>query len=113
MHSSRKEPSDPIAFVRRCLATGEVFWTYHVNMRLRGRHIDRRELVSALETLELVESYPGDKYFPSYLLLGRSTVGPFHLLCAADVDGSNVRVITAYRPSSNEWGADLKTRRGS
>ena len=30
-----------------------------------------------------------------------------------DVEGQNVRIVTAYYPSSDEWEADLKTRRRS
>jgi hypothetical protein len=59
----------------------------------------------------LIEAYPDDKYLPSYLLLGRAGVDAFHLLCAADVEGDNVRIVTAYRPDSGEWQADLRTRR--
>jgi hypothetical protein len=32
-------------------------------------------------------------------------------LFAVDVEGNNVRVVTAYRPDPGEWGPDLKTRR--
>jgi len=35
----------------------------------------------------------------------------FHVLFAADVEGDNVRVVTAYYPSLEEWEEDLKTRR--
>jgi len=35
----------------------------------------------------------------------------FHVLFAADLQGNNVRVITAYYPSLKEWKKDLKTRR--
>ena len=60
---------------------------------------------------EVVEAYPEDKYFPSYLLLGRQGEEAFHALFGADVEGQNVRVVTAYYPSPEEWEEDLKTRR--
>jgi hypothetical protein len=34
-----------------------------------------------------------------------------HVLFGADMEGQNVRVVTAYYPSPEEWEADLKTRR--
>jgi hypothetical protein len=37
--------------------------------------------------------------------------GPIHVLVAADIEGDNVRIITAYRPDPSEWEADLRTRR--
>ena len=35
----------------------------------------------------------------------------FHILFATDITGDNVRIVTAYRPSSAEWERDGKTRR--
>ncbi|MBI4569440.1 MAG: hypothetical protein HY719_13680 [Planctomycetes bacterium] len=31
----------------------------------------------------------------------------FHVLAAVDVEGDNVRVVTAYRPDAAEWRDDL------
>ncbi|HEX8408768.1 MAG TPA: DUF4258 domain-containing protein [Thermoanaerobaculia bacterium] len=61
-----------------------------------------------METYELVEAYPEDKYLPSYLIIAADT---FHVLFATDVAGDNVRVVTAYRPDWSEWLPDLRTRR--
>ena len=69
--------------------------------------------MQAAETYELVEAYPEDKYFPSYLLLSRTGDDAFHVLFGADVEGQNVRVITAYYPNPDEWETDLRTRRRS
>ena len=61
----------------------------------------------------MVEEYPKDKYFPSFLLLGLQGDEAFHVLFGADTEGRNVRVVTAYYPSPEEWESDLKTRRRS
>jgi len=82
-------------------------------MRLGQRFIARETIIRAADTYEIVEAYPDDKYFPSYLLLAREGVDGFHVLFGADVEGRNVRIITAYYPSPDEWEADLKTRRRS
>ena len=71
-------------------------------MRLPGRYIPRDELLEATETYEIMESYPEDKYLPSYLVWARSESGPFHVLFAADVVGDNVRIVTAHRPNPAE-----------
>lgn len=111
MTRERLVPSDPIAFIQDCIRGGRVLWTYHVNMRLAGRFICRELILGAVETLELVEAYPDDKYLPSYLLLGRAGAETLHLLVAVDLEGDNVRIVTAYRPDADEWQDDLKTRR--
>ena len=90
-----------------------MLWTYHVNLRLGQRFIARETIIEAAESYEIIETYPADKYLPSYLVLGRCGEEAFHVLFAADVDGQNVRIITAYYPSPDEWEEDLKTRRRS
>ena len=109
--AERKFPADPLSFIRECLRGGRILWTYHVNMRLGRRFIAREAIISAAESYEVVEAYPDDKYFPSYLLLGRAGDDAFHVLFGTDIDGQNVRIVTAYHPSLGEWEPDLKTRR--
>lgn len=111
MARERMLPDDPVRYIQDCVRRGRLLWTYHVNMRLVGRFIPRELILAAVDTFELVEAYPDDKYLPSYLLLGRAGVTALHALFAVDVEGDNVRVVTAYRPDAGEWRADLKTRR--
>ncbi|MBI4605135.1 MAG: DUF4258 domain-containing protein [Planctomycetes bacterium] len=111
MTRERLLPSDPVRFIQDCIRRRHVLWTYHVNIRLAGRFIPREAILGAIETLELVEAYPDDKYRPNYLVLGQADPDAFHVLVAADVEGQNVRVVTAYRPDAGEWQDDLKTRR--
>lgn len=111
MTTWRSLPTDALAFIQRCVQERKVYWTYHVNMRLPGRYLSRDELLGATESYEIIESYPEDK-FPSYLVWATSGGGPFHVLFAADVDGDNVRIVTAYRPNTDEWESDLKSRKG-
>jgi len=80
-------------------------------MRLGQRFIARETIIAAVGSYEVVEAYPEDKCFPSYLLLGRHGTEVFHVLFGTDVDGQNVRVVTAYYPSLEEWEEDNKTRR--
>ena len=111
MTRERLLPSDPIRFIQDCIGRGRILWTYHVNLRLAGRYIGRESILGAAGTLELVEAYPDDKYLPSYLVLGRTGPDAFHVLVAVDVEGDNIRIVTADRPDSEEWQDDLKTRR--
>jgi Domain of unknown function (DUF4258) len=107
----RQLPDDPLAFIQACVRKRQIFWTYHVNMRLQGRHITREAILDAVDPYELVESYPQDKYLPSYLVLAHEDSNVFHVLFATDVVEEHVRIVTAYRPSADEWESDGKTRR--
>ena len=77
-------------------------------MRLERRHITRDEILNAVDSYSIVESYPQDKYLPSYLIVAADS---FHILFAVDVAEDNLRVVTAYRPDPGEWETDLRTRR--
>ena len=110
--AKRPIPEDSLEFIRRCVRDRKVQWTYHVNMRLAGRHISRDEIVVAAGTYEIIESYPEDKYLPSYLVWAMGPQRVFHVLFAVDVAGDNVRIVTAYRPNPEDWGSGLKFRKG-
>ncbi len=107
----RKLPDDPIEFIRRCVREGKVFWTYHVNMRLRGRFISRQAILQSQERYEILEEYLKDKYLPSYLVYSEYQGDIFHVLFAVDLEGVNVRIVTAYRPNPDEWEDGFRTRR--
>jgi hypothetical protein len=80
-------------------------------MRLKGRFIARDAILAAVDNYEIIEEYPRDKYFPSYLVLCRHEGRAMHVHFAADVQGDNTRVVTAYHPDPKEWRDDLRTRR--
>lgn len=111
MEPNRMVPDDPLKFIQQRVRKHQILWTYHVNMRLRGRHVTRREILDAVDTYEIIESYPEDKYLPSYLVLAKHGGSAFHVLFATDVENDNVTVVTAYRPDPKEWNPDLRTRR--
>ena len=54
---------------------------------------------SAIETLEIIEMYPQDKYLPSFLVRGESAGSVFHAQIATDVDGENIRIVTSILPT--------------
>ncbi len=111
MTGERREPDDPLAFIRRCVAARRIYWSYRVNMRMRDRFIAREQILGATASYEFIASYPRDKYLPSYLVYAMADDRVLHILFAADVEGDNVRIVTAYHPDPAEWSDDLKSRR--
>ena len=60
---------------------------------------------------EIIEQYPEDMPFPSYLISGHSvSKKPMHVVCAHNPD-VNCCVITAYYPDKDKWETDNKTRK--
>ncbi len=113
MNNEQRIPLDPLKYIRRCIKERKIFWTYHVNMRLKGRFISRKEILESVSHFEIIEEYPDDKYFPSYLVYSWNKGDIFHILFAIDVIENNIRVITAYHPDSQEWNENFKKRRHS
>ena len=109
----RVSPDNPLKFIRQCVKQRKIMWTYHVNMRMKGRFIPRHFILDSVASYEIIEKNPKDKYFPSYLVYSRFQNRIFHILFATDFEGDNVRIITAYYPSLEEWEEDFKTRRQS
>ena len=102
---------EPLAFIQRCVREHKIYWTYHVNMRLKERFIPRSTILESIDKYEVIEEYPKDKYLPSYLVYSEYKGEVFHILFSIDVEGDNVRIITVYRPNPRDWEDDLKTRR--
>lgn len=80
-------------------------------MRLQQRYLTSQMLCDAVSTLELIETYPADKYLPSYLVRGEAFGSVFHAQVATDVEGDNVRVVTMYAPNPEEWDNNGRVRR--
>lgn len=90
---------------------GRLRWTYHVASRLGQRALTPQMLVDTVRTFEILESYPKDKYLPSYLVRAEHGGVVFHAVIAADVEGRNIRIVTMYAPDPREWNAGFRERR--
>jgi len=102
---------DILRFIKSCIKRRKIRWTYHVNMRLKGRSMGREAVLSSLDTYEIIEEYPKDKYVPSYLIYAEYQNQIIHIQIAADLENDNVRIVTTYKPTLDKWEKDFKTRR--
>lgn len=103
--------NETLRFIKACIEDRLVFWTYHVNMRLQNRYIARDQILAAVDSYEIIEDYPDDKYLPSCLVWARTEYEIIHIHMALDRSEDNVRIITAYRPTPDKWTDNFKTRR--
>ena len=102
---------DTLDFIRSCIKRRKIHWTYHVNMRLKGRSISRKTILSSANSYEIIEQYPEDKYLPSCLVYAEYENQIIHIQIAMDLENESVTIVTAYKPSLDKWEKDLKTRR--
>lgn len=67
------------------------------------RHISVQELRETIAVGEVIEVYPEDKYGPSCLIFGMTSVGrPLHVQCS-DPSRRIVKIITLYEPDPDLW----------
>jgi hypothetical protein len=111
MPRERVLADDPLKFIQKCVRERKVFWTYHVNMRLRHRFIRRKAILESHRSYEILEEYQKDKYFPSYLVRSVYQNDIIHIVFAVDLEEDNVRIVTAYLPNPAEWEPEFRTRR--
>jgi len=111
MASQHRLPENSLLFIQQCVRRHRLFWSYHVNMRMRARGIKRDQIIQAVDSFEIIEDYPDDKYLPSCLVFALSSENRvMHCVIALDVAEENVRVVTAYYPSYEYWSKDMKKR---
>lgn len=104
-------PDDILDFIKSCITRHRIRWTYHVNMRLKGRFIPREIILSSVDSYEIIEKYPKDKYLPSYLIYAQDRNQIIHIHIATDTKNDSVTIVTSYRPTLDKWENDFKTRR--
>ena len=93
----------------RC-AAHRLQWTNHILLRIFQRGISIDDVTHALETGEIIERYPEDYPYPSYLIFGVTVKNAWlHVVCGIGIDA--LHLITAYYPDPECWESDGKTRK--
>jgi hypothetical protein len=96
--------------LRRCAESGRIEWRKHALERMLERDIGRAEVLETLSKGEIIAAYPDDRPIPS-ALLGKSGDPGLHVVAAVDVHAAACYVITVYRPDSEHFEPDMKTRK--
>lgn len=84
--------------------------TLHATKRLEQRGIALKDVISCIETGDIIEQYPDDYPHPSCLILG--TTGDdssLHVVIGSTTEA--LFLITAYFPDPEKWEEDSKTRK--
>jgi hypothetical protein len=104
---------DILGLIKTSVRERRIFWTYHVTMRMKERFIPRSMILGAIDSYEIIEEYPDDRYMPSYLIRAENEDQVFHTHIEVDRENDNVRIITAYRPTLDKWEEGFRKRRMS
>ncbi len=91
--------------------SNRIEWQRHALERMMERGISREMARKVLLSGEIIEDYPNDEPYPSALFLGWVDEEPFHVVTAFDPATDYCFIITAYKPDSEHFESDYKTRR--
>lgn len=97
--------------IKNAVECGCVEWQSHALARMLERGISRGTVRNVLLEGELIENYPDDRPYQSALFLGLVESEPFHVVAAFDKQSNYCFIITAYRPDSEHFESDYRTRR--
>ena len=96
--------------IRRRVAGGDFEFSQHAVDQAIIRHISVQELREAIARGDVIEVYPEDKYGPSCLIFGMTSIGrPLHVQCS-DPSRPIVKIITVYEPDPALW-IEFRVRR--
>ena len=90
-----------------------VLFSGHAVRRMFERGLTSDRILSVLRKGEVIDSYPDDRPYPSYLVLAFAGGQPLHVVVAVDESSKMAVVVTVYTPDSALWGDDFKTRKRS
>lgn len=93
----------------RMVTNLQIEWSSHAIRRMTQRNIPREEILGCLLSGEIIEEYPNDLPFPSFLVLGYYQERPLHVVCS--IGQGRLWIITVYRPTLDRWESNFRTRR--
>lgn len=88
-----------------------ITYTGHALRRMFERGLTKSEVVTTIQSGEVIADYPDDQPHPSQLRLGWVCQKAVHIVVSREPEQGACYVITAYYPSLNIWHDDFKTRR--
>ena len=81
----------------------------HALQRMLERDISKEEVMYCIENGTIIEEYPNDTPYPSYLKHTIYKTQPLHVVYAKAKD--NIIVITVYRPDPSKWNENFTKRK--
>lgn len=89
--------------IRRKIESDQFEFSKHAVDQSIRRRISVQEVREVIANGEMIEEYPEDKYWPSYLIYGRTAEGrPLHVQCSHP-SRSVVKIVTLYEPDPARW----------
>lgn len=88
-----------------------IVFTRHAVQQMFSRKISKDEVKDVIKAGEVIQAYPDDLPYPSYLILHYIKQRPLHVVAAKDTKTQTITVITAYEPAPELWDHSFKNRK--
>ena len=98
--------------LKKIISKKQIYLKKHAFMRMFQRKITINDVKNVFEFFDVIEEYPDDKPFASYLIFGYSGNTPVHMVISVDYNNEALYIITVYEPSDLLWEADMKPSQG-
>jgi len=83
----------------------------HAISQMFKRSISVDGIITIIENGEIINQYPNDKPYPSFLILGFVKGRAIHVVLGKNISENTCIVITAYEPTLDIWESDFKSKR--
>jgi hypothetical protein len=93
-----------ISNIIEAIRSGRVRITDHADEEAEADRLTFDEIYFSVLQGEIIEDYPTDKPYPSYLIYGRTFSGdPVHSVWAYNEQNRWAVLVTVYRPDPDRW----------
>jgi hypothetical protein len=102
-----------ISNIIEAIRSGRVRITDHADEEAEADRLTFDEIYFSVLQGEIIEDYPTDKPYPSYLIYGRTFSGdPVHSVWAYNEQNRWAVLVTVYRPDPDRWVSWRERRSG-
>lgn len=100
-------------FIQANAIEHKIKWSSHALAELTPEGLSVPEVEQALQYAQVIEDYPhAHRYLPDCLAMAFIAPGePVHVVVALNDTENYILVVTVYRPTSQEWHNDWRTRK--
>ncbi|MBN1168130.1 MAG: DUF4258 domain-containing protein [Methanospirillaceae archaeon] len=88
----------------------KIEWRIHALQQIVARNISRGDVLDVLYSGEIIESYPKDVPYPSFLFAGNSYKKELHVVIAYAEAIHTIYIVTAYEPDKDKWDENFRRR---
>jgi hypothetical protein len=89
----------------------KLIFRLHALTRMSQRGFEPDDIHSALECGTIIEDYPDDTPYPSFLMLAWLGQRPLHIVAANNDADHETIIITVYEPDSLKWHPGFTRRK--